>query len=92
MIRGPSGGGKTTLLNILGTLDHPSTGSIGRKIQYIFDFHRCFVEVLGEKIDKTSSDKFLADLRLRKIGNLLLLLFVCLYFHLHDSRLCLSDI
>ena len=29
MIRGPSGGGKTTLLNLIGTLDHPSTGSIG---------------------------------------------------------------
>lgn len=26
MIRGPSGGGKTTLLNLLGTLDHPSSG------------------------------------------------------------------
>eukprot|EP00475_Leptophrys_vorax_P007526 TRINITY_DN1476_c0_g2_i7.p2 TRINITY_DN1476_c0_g2~~TRINITY_DN1476_c0_g2_i7.p2 ORF type:complete len:232 (+),score=79.14 TRINITY_DN1476_c0_g2_i7:98-793(+) len=53
MIRGPSGGGKTTLLNILGTLDYPSSGT---------------VEILGEKIDKSSSDKFLADLRLRKIG------------------------
>jgi putative ABC transport system ATP-binding protein len=45
--------GKTTLLNILGTLDYPSTG---------------FVEILGERIDKDSSDAFLADLRLRKIG------------------------
>eukprot|EP01029_Cantina_marsupialis_P023325 TRINITY_DN57963_c0_g1_i1.p1 TRINITY_DN57963_c0_g1~~TRINITY_DN57963_c0_g1_i1.p1 ORF type:complete len:118 (+),score=34.79 TRINITY_DN57963_c0_g1_i1:73-426(+) len=27
MIRGPSGGGKTTLMNIIGTIDHPTTGS-----------------------------------------------------------------
>ena len=28
MIRGPSGGGKTTLLNMLGTLDYPTHGTI----------------------------------------------------------------
>lgn len=53
MIRGPSGGGKTTLLNILGTIDEPSAGS---------------VEILGSRVDSTSSDKYLASLRLRKIG------------------------
>lgn len=53
MIRGPSGGGKTTLLNLIGTLDHPTGGKI---------------ELTGETIDATSSDAFLADLRLRKIG------------------------
>eukprot|EP00744_Colponema_vietnamica_P011536 GILI01016229.1.p1 GENE.GILI01016229.1~~GILI01016229.1.p1 ORF type:complete len:360 (-),score=85.83 GILI01016229.1:93-1172(-) len=53
MIRGPSGGGKTTLLNILGTIDVPSNGT---------------VELLGEKVDSRSSDSFLASLRLRKIG------------------------
>ncbi len=30
MIRGPSGGGKTTLLNILGTLDYPTSGIVGK--------------------------------------------------------------
>jgi ABC-type lipoprotein export system ATPase subunit len=29
MLRGPSGGGKTTLLNILGTIDLPSAGRVG---------------------------------------------------------------
>eukprot|EP01083_Nonionella_stella_P291267 991165_1 len=53
MIRGPSGGGKTTLLNILGTLDHPTNGRI---------------EILGEKVDEHSADAYLADLRLRRIG------------------------
>ncbi len=53
MIRGPSGGGKTTLLNILGTIDEPSSGQ---------------VTLLGEKVDATSKDNYLANLRLRKIG------------------------
>jgi putative ABC transport system ATP-binding protein len=53
MIRGPSGGGKTTLLNVIGTLDSPSTGS---------------VELLGKPIDKNSSDDYLSDLRLKHIG------------------------
>jgi len=30
ILRGPSGGGKTTLLNILGTIDTASTGQIGK--------------------------------------------------------------
>jgi putative ABC transport system ATP-binding protein len=30
MLRGPSGGGKTTLLNILGTIDKATNGHIGR--------------------------------------------------------------
>lgn len=29
MLRGPSGGGKTTLLNILGTIDLPTSGRVG---------------------------------------------------------------
>lgn len=53
MIRGPSGGGKTTLLNMLGTIDKPSAGDI-----YLF----------GNKIDTKSSDRELAKLRLQKIG------------------------
>lgn len=53
MIRGPSGGGKTTLLNLIGTIDEPSTGTI---------------EILGSKVDATSTDSYLANLRLKKIG------------------------
>jgi len=53
MIRGQSGGGKTTLLNIIGTLDSPSRGT---------------VEVLGQAVTKESEDGMLADLRLRHMG------------------------
>ena len=53
MIRGPSGGGKTTLLNIIGTIDKPSGGTL---------------EILGEAVDEKSTDNYLADLRLRRIG------------------------
>jgi len=53
MLRGPSGGGKTSLLNILGTIDSPSAGR---------------VELLGHTIDNTSKDSSLARLRLEKIG------------------------
>lgn len=53
MLRGPSGGGKTTLLNLLGTIDKPTKGE---------------VVLFGTKIDSTSSDSFLANLRLSKIG------------------------
>jgi putative ABC transport system ATP-binding protein len=53
MLRGPSGGGKTSLLNILGTIDKCTSGSIS---------------LLGHEIDENSSDEFLARLRLEKIG------------------------
>lgn len=53
MLRGPSGGGKTSLLNILGTIDRASSGK---------------VELLGSVVDEHSSDDFLAFLRLSKIG------------------------
>jgi putative ABC transport system ATP-binding protein len=53
MIRGPSGGGKTTLLNMIGTIDSPSSGTI---------------EVMGSVVDERSEDNYLADLRLRHIG------------------------
>jgi putative ABC transport system ATP-binding protein len=45
--------GKTTLLNILGTIDEPSGGQIN---------------LLGSVIDSNSTDKYLAKLRLTKIG------------------------
>jgi len=53
MLRGPSGGGKTTLLNIMGTLDKPSGG---------------ILKILGTVIDSKSKDDFMANLRLQKIG------------------------
>lgn len=53
MIRGPSGGGKTTLLNILGTIDACTSGSI---------------ELLGEIVNAKSDANHLADLRLKSIG------------------------
>lgn len=53
MIRGPSGGGKTTLLNIIGTLDSDFEGE---------------VEIMSNKITRKCSDSFLSLLRLQKIG------------------------
>jgi len=53
MLRGPSGGGKTSLLNILGTIDRATGGR---------------VEILGQIIDDNCTDDFLAQLRLEKIG------------------------
>lgn len=53
MVRGASGGGKTTLLNIIGTIDKPTTGEL---------------RILGKKINSKSSDSFLSKLRLRHIG------------------------
>jgi putative ABC transport system ATP-binding protein len=53
MLRGPSGGGKTTLLNILGTIDLPTDG---------------VVELLGQGVDPSSEDSYLSKLRLEKIG------------------------
>lgn len=53
IIRGPSGGGKTTLLNIIGAIDKASSGS---------------VELFGTVIDASSGDRELSRLRLEKIG------------------------
>lgn len=53
MIRGPSGGGKTTLLNMIGTIDCPTDGKI---------------KLMGTEVDKESDDNFLSDLRLKYIG------------------------
>lgn len=53
MLRGPSGGGKTTLLNMIGTIDRPTSGHI---------------RLFGELVDSGKSDSFLSSLRLNKIG------------------------
>lgn len=53
MLRGPSGGGKTTLLNIIGTIDRATEGQ---------------VVLMGKVIDSKSNDKALAKTRLEGIG------------------------
>lgn len=53
VIRGPSGGGKTSLLNVIGTIDTPSEGTL---------------ELFADSVDFKASDATLAKLRLEKIG------------------------
>lgn len=53
MILGTSGGGKTSLLNIIGTIDKPTKGDI---------------TICGQRITSTTTDRQFADLRLRRIG------------------------
>lgn len=53
MIRGPSGGGKTTLLNLIGGIDCSTEGRI---------------KLLGSEITAQSDDDYLSKLRLEKIG------------------------
>lgn len=74
MLRGPSGGGKTTLLNIIGTIDKPTGGSIGIRHLLVSSFNNNKLcnyfskEILGTPIDSKSKDSYLATLRLGKIG------------------------
>lgn len=67
MLRGPSGGGKTSLLNILGTIDRASGGRVGADCEWSI-LHSLGTEILGRVVDEKSSDNFLAKLRLEKIG------------------------
>jgi putative ABC transport system ATP-binding protein len=53
VIFGLSGGGKTTLLNVIGTIDKPTKGEI---------------ILCGHRIDSTTTDATLSYLRLKKIG------------------------
>jgi ABC-type lipoprotein export system ATPase subunit len=53
MILGTSGGGKTSLLNVIGTIDRPTKGK---------------VSVCGTVVTERSRDAELAELRLRKLG------------------------
>lgn len=52
-ILGTSGGGKTTLLNIIGTIDKPSKGD---------------VYICGLRIKSTTKDSLLASIRLNKLN------------------------
>ena len=52
-ILGTSGGGKTTMLNIMGTIDRPTKG---------------YLRLCGHRIKPNSKDSLLADLRLNKIS------------------------
>ena len=71
MIRGPSGGGKTTLLNIIGSLDSEFEGEL---------------EILGNKITNKCTDKFLSELRLKRIG------FVFQSFNLISTMTALQNV
>jgi len=53
VVFGLSGGGKTTLLNIIGTIDKPTKGEL----------YLC-----GHRIDSNTSDEVLSFLRLKKLG------------------------
>jgi putative ABC transport system ATP-binding protein len=53
IIFGTSGGGKTSLLNIIGTIDKPTKGEI---------------KICGTLIQPKTSDDVLADIRLSKLG------------------------
>lgn len=53
LIFGHSGGGKTSLLNILGTIDRPTKGSLS---------------ICGINIDSKTSDKVLSQIRLNNLG------------------------
>jgi len=53
VVFGLSGGGKTTLLNIIGTIDKPTKGEL----------YLC-----GHRIDSDTSDEVLSYLRLKKLG------------------------
>lgn len=70
-IFGTSGGGKTTLLNILGTIDRPTKGQL-------------FLS--GQRINHSTPDKILANLRLNEIG------FVFQTFNLLSSLTALENV
>ena len=53
VILGKSGGGKTTLLNVLGTIDQPTRGEL---------------DLCGVRIDSKTPDSTLANIRLKKIA------------------------
>eukprot|EP00659_Diplonema_papillatum_P002926 gene2926-4597_t len=53
VIYGTSGGGKTTLLNILGTIDQPTKGNLA---------------VMGNRLTARTPDSVVADLRLHDMG------------------------
>ena len=65
MIRGPSGGGKTTLLNLIGSIDVPTTGTIS---DIFLHTNQLYIGLMGKNIDSTAPDSYLSRLRLEKLG------------------------
>jgi putative ABC transport system ATP-binding protein len=60
IIRGPSGGGKTTFLNLLGTIDSSTHGTLSTLHLYS--------EIEGKEINSTTTDAELSRLRRECIG------------------------
>ena len=60
MIRGPSGGGKTTFLNLLGTIDSATLGSLSKS--------HINAEIDHSLISSDTSDSTLSKIRRDKIG------------------------
>lgn len=68
--------GKTTLLNILGTIDKATSGTVGALSKRNEHVRFNSVEILGQVVDSNSTDEYLSQLRLEKIGMPLLLSFL----------------
>ncbi len=88
VLRGPSGGGKTTFLNMIGTIDKLSEGEIG-VAEGNSECHNSTndipfsTELLGTRINAKTPESQLAQFRLKKIGMpCSLLLHYCLREHL----------
>lgn len=58
MIRGPSGGGKTTLLNVVGTIDSATKGDLSKKPQKIYNENMNFQEFLEKKLTQSPVTNF----------------------------------
>ena len=66
MIRGPSGGGKTTFLNLIGTADMATGGKLSNSFDMIMRLDK--LGIMGSEINEKSNDDYLSRLRLEKIG------------------------
>ena len=92
-IFGTSGGGKTTLLNIMGTIDKPTKGEMHvagvRKCitdMHSFSCHSCDLLRLSQGINSSTEDKDLSRLRRSHIG------FVFQTFNLLSSLTALENV
>jgi putative ABC transport system ATP-binding protein len=78
---GTSGCGKTTMLNIIGTIDKPTKVS-----HETFSIFQGEVYIAGQKIKSTTPDKILASLRLHHIA------FVFQTFNLLSSLTAVENV